>query len=451
VEICEILWFHFLLSCRVFNRMSDYYRHSFVTFAGQILSLVLILLSNILITRVLGPEGKGVMSLLLAFPIVTVLFSIVGLDEASIYFLGSKKYEYSEVLGWAILNTLIISAISVGILVILRNWLVTSVIKNISTEFLMVAIFCIPFQIFFQYECAILLGKKNFFGYNLLTILRNFLLLLAQLILIIKYGLRGGIYSILLGFAVSALAGILLIKKLGKPKFPKQFDFEKKSISYGSRSVLGLVFHYLTRRLDLFIVNFFLNTAQVGFYSISLMLSELPWYIPSAFGTVLFPQVSGMEKPEAHRFSALICRNTVFITVLACILLAVIAKPVINIFFTAKFYPALIPFYINLPRTVALGIARVLGGNFQGTGKPEYGTIMAFVSFAITLILDLLFIPRWGITGAAIATTIANTLSVVIGLYIFTKSSKISLTEMLFVRWNEVKNYRQLVAKVIKR
>jgi O-antigen/teichoic acid export membrane protein len=431
--------------------MSDYYRHSFVTFASQVLSLVLILLSNILITRVLGPEGKGVISLLLAFPIVTVLFSIVGLDEASTYFLGSKKYEYSEVLGWAILNTLIISIISIGILIILRNWLATSVIKNIPIEFLMVAIFCLPFQIFFQYECAILLGKKNIFGYNLLTILRNLLLLLAQLVLIIKYGLRGGVYSILLGFAISTLAGILLIRKLGKPKFPRQFDFEKKSISYGSRSVLGLVFHYLTRRLDLFIINFFLNTAQVGFYSISLMLSELPWYIPQAFGTVLFPVVSGMEKPEAHRFSALICRNTIFITVIACLLLAIIATPVIGIFFTAKFYPALIPFYINLPRTVALGIARVLGGNFQGTGKPEYGTMMAFVSFAITLILDLILIPRWGITGAAIATTIANTISVGFGLYIFTKSSKIGLGEILRVRWNEVKNYRQLVTRIMKR
>jgi O-antigen/teichoic acid export membrane protein len=181
------------------------------------------------------------------------------------------------------------------------------------------------------------------------------------------------------------------------------------------------------------------------------MLSELPWYIPQAFGTVLFPVVSGMEKPEAHRFSALICRNTIFITVIACLLLAIIAKPVIGIFFTAKFYPALIPFYINLPRTVALGIARVLGGNFQGTGKPEYGTMMAFVSFAITLILDLILIPRWGITGAAIATTIANTISVGFGLYIFTKSSKIGLGEILRVRWNEVKNYRQLVTRIMKR
>jgi O-antigen/teichoic acid export membrane protein len=431
--------------------MSNYYRHSFVTFTSQILSLVLILLSTILITRVLGPEGKGVMSLLLAFPIVTVLVSIIGLDEASIYFLGCTKYEYSEVLGWAILNTLIISTISVSILIILRHWLVTSVIKNISIEFLLVAIFCLPFQIFFQYECAILLGKKNIFGYNLLTILRNLLLLLAQLVLIIKYGLRGGVYSILVGFAISTLTGILLIRKLGKPKFPRQFDFEKKSLSFGSRSVLGLVFHYLTRRLDLFIVNFFLDATQVGFYSISLMLSELPWYIPQAFGTVLFPVVSGMEKDEAHRFSALISRNTIFITSIACILLAVIAKPVIGIFFTPKFYPALVPFYINLPRTIALGITRVLGGNFSGTGKPEYGTMMAFVSFAVTLILDLIMIPRWGITGAAIATTIANTLSVGLGLYLFTKSSKIGLGEILLVRWNEVKNYRHLAMSIMKR
>ncbi len=158
-----------------------------------------------------------------------------------------------------------------------------------------------------------------------------------------------------------------------------------------------------------------------------------------------------MEKAEANQFSAQVCRNTVFITVLACFVLALIAKPVIKLFFTAKFYPALIPFYINLPRTLALGIGRVLGGNFQGTGRPEYGTIMAFVSFALTLVLDFLFIPRWGIIGAAIATTIANIISVGIGLYIFLKNSKIKLSEMIFVRKNEIKNYHKLAIKILKR
>lgn len=430
--------------------MSDYYRHSFMTLTGQILSLILILLSNILIARLLGPEGKGVMSLLVNFPVLIIMISLLGLDEATVYFLGSRKYEYSEILGWAILNTSIVSIISISLLVILRNWLVTSVIKNISIEFLMIATCYIPFQILFQYQCAILLGKKDIFGYNLLTVLRNFLLLLAQLILIIKYGLPGGVYSILLGFALSTFAGILLIKKFGKPILPKQLDYEKKSLSYGLRSVLGLIFHYLTRRLDLFIVNFFLNTSQVGFYSIALMFSELPWYIPQAFSTVLFPVVSGMKKNEAHRFTALISRNTIFITLIACLLLATIAKPVINIFFTAKFYPALVPFYINLPRTIALSITRVLGGNFQGTGKPEYGTVMAFVSFIITVILDLILIPRFGIVGAAITTTIANWLSAGLGLYIFTKSSKIKLSEMLLVRWNEIKNYRQIAQRIRK-
>lgn len=431
--------------------MNNYYRHSFLTFASQVLSLILILLSNIIITRVLGPAGKGVMSLLVTFPALIAMIVILGLDEATVFFLGGKKFEYNEVLGWAILNTLIISTLSISVLMFLRNWLITSVIKNITGEFLLITIFSIPFQIFFQYECAILLGQMDILGFNLLNILRNLFLLVFQFILIVKLGLLGGVYSILIGFATSTLVGILIIRKFGKPRIPQEISFVKKSLSYGIRSVLGLIFHYLTRRLDIFIINFFLTPTQVGFYAIALMLAELPWYIPQAASTVLFPEVSGMEKAKANQFSALVCRNTVFITVLACLILALIAKPVIKLFFTAKFYPALVPFYINLPRTIALGIGRVLGGNFQGTGKPEYGTIMAFVSFVLTLVLDLLLIPRWGIIGAAIATTIANIFSVGIGLYIFLNTSKIKLSEMIFVHKNEVKNYRHLAIRVLRR
>ncbi len=238
--------------------MNDYYRHSFLTFASQILSLILILLSNIIIARVLGPAGKGVISLLVTFPAVVAMIVVLGLDEATVYFLGSKKFEYSEILGWATINTLVISTLSITVLLILRNWLVASVIKNITSEFLLITIFSIPFQIFFQYECAILLGQRDIWGFNLLNIFRNFFLLLFQFIFIIKLGLLGGVYSILIGFATSALIGVLIIRKFGKPKIPRDISFVKKSLSYGTRSVLGLIFHYLTRRLDIFIINFFL-------------------------------------------------------------------------------------------------------------------------------------------------------------------------------------------------
>ena len=67
-----------------------------------------------------------------------------------------------------------------------------------------------------------------------------------------------------------------------------------------------------------------------------------------------------------------------------------------------------------MPGVWALSLGKLLAIHLAGAGRPKVGTVAAVASLIATLALDLLLIPLWGIQGAAIASSVAYTLSTVI-------------------------------------
>ena len=74
-----------------------------------------------------------------------------------------------------------------------------------------------------------------------------------------------------------------------------------------------------------------------------------------------------------------------------------------------------------------LGASKVLTNEITGRGYPHYNSINAGVALILTVILDLLLIPRYGISGAALASSVAYSviLFVAIGFYIAVSGSKV--------------------------
>jgi Na+-driven multidrug efflux pump len=60
-----------------------------------------------------------------------------------------------------------------------------------------------------------------------------------------------------------------------------------------------------------------------------------------------------------------------------------------------------------LPGTIALSLGKVISADLAARGKPEFSSIFAFISLAVTVVLDFLLIPRMGIQGAALASSAA--------------------------------------------
>jgi len=113
--------------------------------------------------------------------------------------------------------------------------------------------------------------------------------------------------------------------------------------------------------------------------------------------------------------------------------------------------PALHPLWLLLPGIVTLTAAKVISSYLSGIGKPTYSTYIAAGTVALTVALDLFLIPRYGISGAAAASSIVYTCTAVASVWIFKYESGAGLMETLIVQPEDFVRYRRVFDSTMKR
>jgi O-antigen/teichoic acid export membrane protein len=114
---------------------------------------------------------------------------------------------------------------------------------------------------------------------------------------------------------------------------------------------------------------------------------------------------------------------TLGLTILCGLALAVAGGPFIRFLFSDRFSAAYLPMVALLPGAAMLGSAKVLSNNLAGRGFPHYNAIVSGTSLVVTITGDLLLIPRWGVLGASIASSLAYAVTLILTMFFFRRAS----------------------------
>jgi O-antigen/teichoic acid export membrane protein len=193
----------------------------------------------------------------------------------------------------------------------------------------------------------------------------------------------------------------------------------------------------LNFRFDSLLVFNMKHDVQAGLYSIAVSLAEMTQNVPNAMSAVLYPSVSG-DVLNADMRTTRLTRMTTLILMISCVLLASLGYPLIGLFFGAQFRPAYLSMVMLLPGMISIGCARVIAADIVGRGYPKYSAIAAWIALGATLVLDLLLIPRWGILGAAFASSVAYTISVITLTVAYHRLTGIPVRDLFLPRKAEV-------------
>lgn len=383
------------------------------------------------------------------------MLSNFGFGIANTYFVASSKYSAKD-LG---VNSLFLAAFLGGILVIISYFvfplLQTSFLKSISINQMILAMIIVPFLLLFSYFSSIVLGQNRII---LLSIV-NTVQWLAFLVLLIGFYLTNGlnVFTAVLSWGLAIVLSGLLALGAVFYRQPSPFTLNlkalKESLGFGIKGYAANLMTFFNYRLDLFLVNAFLNVTQVGFYSLAVSMAELLWYVPDSIGVVLFPRIPRATKEEARALTASLCRHTLFLTAGLGLIGVFLARTFVALILP-QFLPALQPFYLLVPGIVALSIAKIIASDLVGRGKPIYATIAAAVTVVFTVILDILLIPAMGIVGAALASTLVYFLSSFLALKFFFRESMAGWRESLLIRRSDLALYadwlKRLGASILK-
>jgi len=425
-------------------------KDTLVTFSTQIIIVILGIAVAVAIARALGPEGKGAYSLIILVPTLLATLGNLGIGIANTYFGGSGKYDWAK-----LASNSLIAALGLGVLVAIAFMAYfyvfhPSFLRDIESQTILMATLALPFSLLIIYFGNILLGENRIREFNLINLTRYGALFI--LIILFLFAAKAGIFGTILAWAIAALLAailsILLVRRTTNISWSFHPRLFEDSVKFGVKGYLGNVIQFLNYRLDMLLVAFFMSVTFVGYYSISVVMAEALWYFPGAVGTVIFARTPGLSAEEANISTPRICRNTFFVTIIAALILFAVGKYIIMLFFGSAFLPALKPLWILLPGVIALSIPKVLANEIAGRGKPIVGTIAAGVSLAVNIPLNLLLIPRMGISGAALASTISYTVTSIVVLIAFVRISKNSLFDTIVIKPRDLEIYTGMLSIV---
>jgi O-antigen/teichoic acid export membrane protein len=207
-------------------------------------------------------------------------------------------------------------------------------------------------------------------------------------------------------------------------------------ISYGFRSYLATLFAYLVIRSDLLLVTALLGTTETGIYSVAAFAVDALYLFSATTGSIFFP-IATAQPAQRDLLTAKIVRILGLIMVGILLLGGLVGWYFIPLLYGEAYAGAVAPTLILLPGIFFLSLETIFMNNFAGRGLPVQAILVIVAGFFVNLILNLLFIPLFGINGAAIASTIAYGSMFIGALIYFMRLSQLSWQEILIPRQSD--------------
>ncbi len=191
--------------------------------------------------------------------------------------------------------------------------------------------------------------------------------------------------------------------------------------------------------LDTVMLGFLQNNAAVGYYTGATKLTKLLMGIITSLGTVMLPRLSNLVQNGDHdEFKRLAQRAIDYVMTMSvpiAVGLLVMAPTLIHIFCGDSYGPAITTLQILSPIIIVLAMSQVIGLQIlYPQGKEKLVIISTCIGALVNFSLNMVLIPKLAHNGAAIATTIAETLVTVTQLVIARKYIPVRLLSWLHVK-----------------
>lgn len=405
---------------RLWQRLagSELLRQVTHTLTTRVVLLPLGLLTSVMVTRALGPEGRGELAVATTLAALAVQLSNLGLPTSNTFVVARRP----ELLGAVAANALAAS-VALGGLSALAVWAVAIAFPRLAPTdpgLLALCLLWVPLGLAYLLAQNLLIAVQQVRASNRVEVVQR-LVGIALLTVVIAAGwatAASAFTASLLALLVSlALLLALLARRIRSPLRADRALFSLH-LGYGLRSYFTGLCAYLMLRIDLLMVQYMRGSEQVGYYSVAVGMADLLYMIPSTVGALLFPRLSAMQTREeqwrgASRMSLLMLAALTPLALVASLL----APWLTRLLFGERFLPAVPAFVWLMPGIVAYGSA--FASSFLLSVGLPWPVLAYWASFVLLNVgLNLVLIPRLGFVGASISSSITYvTCFVVLTMY----------------------------------
>lgn len=225
-------------------------------------------------------------------------------------------------------------------------------------------------------------------------------------------------------------ASLVLFKKYKislRPVWDKEvlIFFAKIAVPFALTAIFSRIYSYV----DSIILSKLVGDAQVGWYSVPYKITFSFQFIPLALVASLYPKFSEYFVSDKKWLVHIFEQGVKYLLIMVfpvVVGISILSKDIILSIYTTEYINSILPLQILLGGLVFSYMAFPIGSFLNACNKQTIQTVIVFVIMVINIILNFIFIPRYGVVGAAISSFVSNFLLAGWGYIIILKTVKVS-------------------------
>jgi O-antigen/teichoic acid export membrane protein len=364
----------------------------------------------IIIARALGPEDLGKYYFAIAFTTIFAIFTDVGLSNVLTREVAKTEEKAKELLG---------NILSIKIFLIFFSSLAVIILVNLlgygelTKQLVYLAAICMVLDSFTATFFAVSRGFHNLFFESVGSVFFQ-LIVLSSGVLILKlgYGLRWLISALVLASIFYFLYSAVLLWTKWKialmPKFSK--GLIKLIISITIPFSLFAVFQRVYTYLDSVLLSSLAGDKYVGIYQVAFKIIFALQFLPMAFIASLYPALSAYWMKNREQLGITFERAMNYLIIISLPIAAgiiVIADKAVFLF-KSGFGESVLPLKISMLALPFIFLMFPVGALLNACDRQKTNTYIMGAGLALSVIMNLILIPRFQAVGASITVLTTN-------------------------------------------
>jgi O-antigen/teichoic acid export membrane protein len=396
----------------------------FFSFLNKIFLVLIGLTNSIFLNRFLGPTVKGEYSFLLSILNFLVLFLNLGIYQTYPYFKKNSLFDSKNIyFNLMFIQFLFYSLITIFIF-IFSNSLTLKLISGL-----------IPLSVF-SIQLSFIAMVENFRLKNVIYIVSNLIYTISIIIAFLFLPNVVAIPILLLYFKDILIILTLLFKfKFKFTLFRINLTILFKVIRFGFFPMLSAFLITANYQIDILILNLFVNFEQIGFYSVGIGLAGQAWVITDSLKEVFFSKSIKQNLVKEIVFGI---KMNLYLILVIISLFYIFGRHIILFLYGAEFINSYIVTIILFIGVIPMIFFKLINTSFLVEGNSRLSFIVLSISVVLNVLLNFLFIGKYGIIGAALASVVSYSFCGIIYLLIFASKNNINILNFFWFNKSDI-------------
>lgn len=403
------------------NFLKDFFRNrGLIVFSAFIIEKLVMLINTIFIVKMISQEEFGRVTLIASVLAFFVPLSGFGTFSMLLKFGSEQKSEEDKLqLSQEIFRKGLRNQFILALGFILISSIYTLKFEHLTWIIAMYAVRLIG--VFLQAHLTIthrINGKNEKFA--TINIIVNILGLIGTFILTYFFGVIGYVISL----AIAPFISLFFYNKSIVEKSIQtiqNLDW-KKMWRYGWMESIAYFSSELLFSIDIAMIALFMTDKDISLYKVAIILPLNLIFIPSMLFQTDMPRIIQNSKNKAFLKQYILNYYRLFIPLSIVIITGsyFLKDWLIKLFFNETYLQGSKVFFISTLAVVATILTRVVFINLNSAiGQANWNVRISIISIIFLIIFDLIFIPKYGIEGAAIGMMLTFTLIGIYSAYLF--------------------------------